>query len=143
VRGCYVESKSRRSARTLSLPDAVIAALKVQRVQQLEEQVLAGDRWRDRGLVFTSTVGTPLEPSNLNKWLHGLLEECGLEGKGMHSLRHYFASLSIGQGVHPRVVMEMLGHAQISLTMDTYSHVMPTMLKDAAKALGAALAVGE
>ncbi len=139
----FVEPKSKRSARTLSLPDTVVTALRAQRVRQLEERLLAGERWKDWGLVFTSSVGTPLEPSNLNGRLHALLDVFELDHQGMHSLRHCFASLSLAQGVHPRVVMEMLGHSQISLTMDTYSHVMPTMLKEAAKALDAALAVGE
>ena len=59
--------------------------------------------------------------------------------QGMHSFRHCCATLALAQGVSPRVVMEPLGHSQISLTMDTYSHVMPAMLKEAASALDAAL----
>jgi site-specific recombinase XerD len=93
-------------------------------------------------LVFTSTVGTPLEPSNLNDRLHTLLEAAGLPKKGMHSLRHCFASVLVSKGVSPRVVMEALGHSQISLTMDTYAHVMPASLQDAARVLEEALGFG-
>ena len=136
----FVEPKSKRSTRTLSLPDAAVAALKIHRAHQCEERLAAGDRWQDWGLVFTTKKGTPLEPSNLNGRLHKLLDGAGLPLQGMHSLRHCCASLALAQGVSPRVVMEMLGHSQISLTMDTYSHVMPVMLQDAARALDAALA---
>ncbi len=137
------EPKSKRSRRTLPLPAEVVSTLRAQRLRQLEERLLAGDRWQDWGLIFTSTVGTPLEPSNLNARLHTLLAEAGLPQQGIHKLRHCFASLLIAQGVSPRVVMEMLGHSQISLTMNTYAHVMPTMLEDAARAVDAVFAAGE
>ncbi|HEY7030232.1 MAG TPA: tyrosine-type recombinase/integrase, partial [Thermomicrobiales bacterium] len=70
----FVEPKTRRSARTLSLPSAAVAALKAQRVRQLEERLAYGEGWQDIGLVFTTPKGTPLEPSNLSKRLHGLLK---------------------------------------------------------------------
>ena len=133
----YGEPKSKRSRRTLHLPTGVASALQAQQLRQYEEQLLAGDRWQNWGLVFTSTVGTPLEPSNLNSRLHSLLEDAQLPQQGIHKLRHCFASLLIAEGVSPRVVMEMLGHSQISLTMNTYAHVMPTMLEDAARAVDA------
>jgi integrase len=101
---------------------------------------LDGSRWREMDLVFTSRVGTPLEPSNLNDRLHALLETAGLPKTGMHSLRHCFASVLVAKGVSPRVVMEALGHSQISLTMDTYAHVMPAALQDAARVLEDAFA---
>jgi len=137
----FVEPKSKRSVRTLSLTAEAAEALAAQRVRQIEERLVAGDRWRDMGLVFTSGVGTPIEPSNLNRRLHALQAGAGLPPNGMHSFRHCFASVLVAQGVSPRVVMEALGHTQISLTMDTYSHVMPAALQDAANALTAALAI--
>jgi integrase len=132
---CFVEPKSKRSARTLSLTAEAADALRAQRSRQADERLAAGTRWQERNLVFTSAVGTPLEPSNLNGRLHTLLEACGLPRKGMHSLRHCFASVLVSNGVSPRVVMEALGHSQISLTMDTYAHVMPAALQDAARVL--------
>lgn len=119
----FVEPKSRRSTRQLSLPAPAIAALRAQRDLQTFEQARAFDPWPDLDLVFTTPHGTPLDPSNVNRRLHLLLESCGLERRGMHALRHSCASALIAQGVHPRVVMEQLGHSQISLTMDTYGHV--------------------
>ena len=139
----FVEPKSKHSARTLSLPASVIAALRIQKDRQAFERRVAGDLWQEWGLVFTTPKGTPLEPSNLNGRLHALLDAAGLPRQGMHSLRHCCASILLVQGVSPRVVMEQLGHSQISLTMDTYSHVMPAMLRDAADALDAAFAIGE
>lgn len=139
----FVEPKTRSSARTLSLPAPAVTALRIQKDRQGFERKTAGNLWRDRGLVFTTPKGTPLEPSNLNGRLHRLLDGAGLPRQGMHSLRHCCASLLLAQGVSPRVVMDQLGHAQISLTMDTYSHVMPAMLRDAADALGAAFAVAD
>lgn len=88
--------------------------------------------------MFTTPRGTPLDPSNVNRRLHLLPESCGLKRRGIHALRHSCASALIAQGVHPRVVMEQLGHSQISLTMDTYGHVMPATMRDAADALEAA-----
>ena len=137
-----IEPKTKKSRRALSLAAPVVAALQAQRKRQLEERLLAGGRWRDWGLVFTSTVGTPLEPTNVLKRLRALLESAALPRQRFHDLRHCCASLLLAQGVAARVVMEMLGHSQIALTMDTYSHVMPAMLRDAATALEAAFAGG-
>jgi integrase len=90
-------------------------------------------------LIFTSTIGTPIHPRNLVRHFHGVLEAAGLPRKRFHDLRHTCASLLLVQGVQPRVVMEILGHSQISITMDTYSHVMPTLQQDAASRMNALL----
>jgi integrase len=139
----FVAPKTRRSARTLSLPASVVAALTIQKDRQAFERKAAGDMWQDWNLIFTTPKGTPLEPSNLNGRLHKLLDGAGLPRQGMHGLRHCCASLLLAQGIPARIVMEQLGHSQISMTMDTYSHVMPAMLRDAADALDSALAMAE
>jgi len=138
----FSEPKSKRSARRLSLPPSVVVALTIQKDHQAFERRAAGETWQDWDLVFMTPKGTPLEPSNLNGRLHKLLDGAGLPRQGMHALRHCCASLLLAQGVSPRVVMEQLGHAQISLTMDCYAHVMPVLMDDAATALEAALAMG-
>jgi integrase len=138
-----VEPKTDKSRRTASLAASAVDALKAQRIRQLEERLLAGERWHDWGLVFTSSIGTPLEPSNVSGRLHKHLADAGLPRQRFHDLRHCCASLLLSQHIPPRVVMDVLGHSQISLTMNTYSHVMPAMLRDAANALDAALAAGE
>lgn len=137
----FGEPKTEKSARPLPLVSDVLAALKEQRTRQLNER-LACMSWSDYDLVFTTPVGTPLNPSNLNKQLHDALNRCGLPRMGLHGFRHGCASLMLTKGVHMRVVMEWLGHSQIALTMNTYSHVAPPMLSDAASALEEALAGG-
>ena len=94
-----------------------------------------GPYWEDTGLVFTSTIGTVIEPRNLARTLDHLIVEAGVRRIRFHDLRHTCASLLLAQGVPPRVVMDVLGHSQISITMDLYSHVMPSALRDAADAM--------
>jgi integrase len=83
--------------------------------------------------VFTSRVGTPTEPRQLKADFDAKIERLGLTQIRVHDLRHTCATLLLSQDVHPKVVQEMLGHSTISLTLDTYSHVLPTMQEDAAK----------
>jgi integrase len=82
--------------------------------------------------VFTSTIGTPLEERNVRRAFQGHPQAAKLPSIRIHDLRHTCASLLLVQGVHPRVVMETLGHSQISLTLDTYSHVLPALQQEAA-----------
>ncbi|CCF85502.1 Integrase family protein (fragment) [Nitrolancea hollandica Lb] len=93
---------------------------------------LASDRWRNSGLVFTSRIGTSLEPRNVTRAYKALLTRAGLPDIRFHDLRHSCASLLVAQGLHPRVVMETLGHSQISLTMNTYAHVLAEVQREAA-----------
>jgi integrase len=134
-----VEPKSARSRRTLVLPAVTIDSLRRHRVRQLEARLVAGQAWRDTGLVFTSTIGTPLEPRRLTSDFHALLARGGLPRVRLHDLRHSCATLLLAQGVSPRVVMETLGHSQVSLTLSTYSHVLPTLREDAAAKMNAIL----
>ncbi len=129
------EPKSRNSRRTLGLPQFALAALKEHRKRQLEEKLRQGKKWRDHGFVFTSVIGTPLDGDNVYKLFRQLLKENNLPDIRFHDLRHSCASLLLVQGISPRVIMETLGHSQISLTMDTYSHVMPVLMKEAANAM--------
>ena len=136
-----VEPKSASSHRTVALPAIVVDGLRRHRVRQLEERLAAGGRWPDdpRDLVFLSTTGTPLEGVNVTRRFQALLAEAELPRQRFHDLRHACATLLLAQGVAPRVVMETLGHSQISLTMNTYSHVVPSMARHAADRMDAAL----
>ena len=88
--------------------------------------------WNDRGLVFTTRIGTPIEPRNLIRHFKTVLKKAALPPTiRSHDLRHSCTTLLIAQGVHPRVVMEILRHSQISTTMSTYAHVLPRLQKDA------------
>jgi integrase len=128
-----VEPKSSRGRRVVALPTFAVSALQDHRKRQEEiDRGTAGERWIDTGFVFTSELGSPLDDSNVRRVLRGLLEKANLPHMRFHDLRHTCASLLLAQKVAPRVVMEILGHSQISLTMNTYSHVMPVLERDAA-----------
>ena len=127
----FIEPKSRQSRRVIPLHDGLIAPLKAHRRRQLEQRLLIGARWVDTGLVFATGKGTPLEPRELNENFERLVTKAGLRRVRLHDLRHACATFLLAEGVHPRVVMELLGHSQISLTMDTYTHVIPDAMRQA------------
>jgi integrase len=135
----FVEPKSRQSRRTIPLHDGIVGLLRKHRRRQLETRLAAGSRWHDTGLIFTSGIGTPLEPRALNEDFDRVIAKAGLRYVRLHDLRHACASFLLAQGVHPRVVMELLGHSQISLTMETYSHVIPEAMREAVARVGALL----
>ena len=130
-----VDPKSESSRRTLPMPAIVRSALQRQRALQAEQRLLAGTRWQETGFVFTSAVGTPLEGVNVTHRLQRALAAAGLPRLRFHDLRHTAASLLLAEGVPARVVMETLGHSQISLTLNTYSHVTKRLLGEAAAAM--------
>jgi integrase len=137
-----VEPKTRQSRRTIALPTVVIDALQHHKARQSQERLLAGTRWHETGLVFTSTIGTPIEVGNLRRSFWRLLDKACLPRMRFHDLRHSCASLLLVQGVPARVVMETLGHSNISITMDTYTHVLPELQRQAADAMDRALGDG-
>jgi site-specific recombinase XerC len=108
--------------------------------KQAEERALAGDRWQEWGLVFTSSIGTPIEACNLNHRFQRLAKLAQLPKVRFHDLRHTAATLLLAQGVHPRLIMETLGHSSITLTMNTYSHVIPAMQAEVAAQMDGILA---
>jgi site-specific recombinase XerD len=105
--------------------------LKRWKAQQAAERLRAGPAWTESGLVFTSNIGTALFARNVSRRFHQLLDTAQLDRRGFHALRHSTATLLLTAGVNPKVVQELLGHSQISLTLDTYSHVVPTLLEEA------------
>jgi integrase len=126
------EPKSAAGRRTITLPARRVAALERHRARQSEERRLAGDRWREHGLVFPSTIGTPLEPRNLLRHCQATCDRLGLPRATFRQLRHTAASFLLAQGVPLKVVQTILGHGQIGLTADTYTHVLPELQADAA-----------
>jgi integrase len=136
----FVEPKTARSRRTLPLPNVAAKALREHRTRQLTERLAAGPMWEEHGLVFTRANGRPLHGSNVTREFQRMLEQAGLRRLRFHDMRHACASLLIAQGVHPRVVMETLGHSQIGITMNLYSHVLPEAQRQAAAQMDAVLA---
>jgi integrase len=105
----------------------------------LDIQML-GDRYEDRGLVFTTDTGATTIPSNLRRRSFApLLKKAKLPHVRFHDLHHTCATLLLAKGVHPKFVQELLGHATIAITLDTYSHVMPGMGDATARAMEDAL----
>lgn len=135
----YEEPKAERSRRTLALPAQLVEALRRHRVVQLEEREAAGSLWEEHDLVFAQVNGRPLDKrSDWEAW-KALLKRAEVREVRLHDGRHTAATLLLSEGVHPRVVMELLGHAQMRTTTDTYSHVMPALAKEAAAKMGTAL----
>lgn len=100
-----------------------------------DARLRAGSLWQETGLVFRTRWGTPIEPRNATRSFQRLLARAGLRPMRFHDLRHSCATLLLVQGVSPRVVMEILGHSQINVRMNTYSHVIPALQRDAAARL--------
>ena len=130
-----VELKTVRSRRVLPIASVVVNALRTQFVQQQADRSTAAGAWEEHGLVFTTGRGTPLDGTNVLRDFKRVLKECEIATRRIHDLRHSCATLLLIQGVPARVVMEMLGHSTIKLTMDTYSHVIPSLEKEAATRL--------
>ncbi|WP_242605681.1 site-specific integrase [Frankia sp. Cppng1_Ct_nod] len=127
----FVPAKTVRSHRKLPIPTRLAELLRQHRVAQAGERFERGDSWTETGLVFTTTIGTPLEPRNVNRRFDQLRATAGLPWLRLHDLRHAFASMLFSEGVPARTVMELLGHSTIQLTMNTYTHVMPETQREA------------
>jgi integrase len=129
-----LRSRTNRAARFRFLQPRRGCSEATARIRLLKHLRLA-PAWIDSGLVFTSTVGTVIEPRNLNRFFDELITKAGVRRIRFHDLRHTCASLLLAQNVPARVVMEIIGHSQLAMTTDLYSHVMPTALRAAADAM--------
>lgn len=131
----FQEPKSKKSKRTIPLPKWAVAALKTQKARQNQEKLLAGPSYQDNGLVFATEFGKPIEPRNFTRKFHQLIKKAGITRTNLHALRHTYATRLLEANEHPKVVQELLGHSQIGVTLDTYSHVMPEIKQAAAAKL--------
>lgn len=135
----FEEPKSDRSRRTIALPAELVVALQEHMGHQRAERAHAGEFWEEHDLVFAQANGRPLDKkSDYNDWIK-LLTRAGVRRVRLHDGRHTAATLLLSEGVHPRVVMELLGHAQMRTTTDIYSHVMPALAQEAAQRMNEAL----
>ncbi len=134
------EPKTKKSRRTVRLTPEAVEALKRHSARQADEMTSAGELYEDRSLVFAGEAGNLLNPSNLRQRSFApLLERAGLPRITFHDLRHTCASLLFQRNVHPKLVQDLLGHASVAITLDTYSHMLPGMGGEAADAMAAAL----
>lgn len=127
----FGEPKTKSGRRQIALDSGTVASLRAHRKRQMEERLRAGPAWADSGLVFTDEVGNPLHPDGVTRAFAARAGEAGLPRIRLHDLRHGWATLALKAGVHAKVVSEVLGHSSISLTLDTYSHVLPGMQESA------------
>ena len=129
------EDRGHHQAR-LGLSEATCVNLIASRCKAHRERQRIAGVYASDALVFCTQAGTPIAPQNLvRRHFKPLLERCGLPNIRFHDLRHTCATLLLGRGTHPKVVQDLLGHAQITLTLDTYSHVLPEMQAGAVDAM--------
>lgn len=136
------EPKTERSKRTLVLSAIAIAALRAQRVRQVEERLAAGRRWHDEGFVFTTSTGGPLDSRNVTQSLQHALARAGLPQQRFHDLRHAYATLMLEAGEELAVVSRSLGHSNLSTTADVYAHLTRTMQDRSAARMDGILGTG-
>ncbi len=130
--------KSRDAVRSIELDNGLVRVLRSQRKLQAQERLAAQD-YAESDYVFTRLSGGPYHPANLSKLLGRMTTEVKLPRLTAHGLRHTTATLMLANGVPPKVAAERLGHADATLFSNLYSHVTPTMQREAADKIGAAL----
>jgi integrase len=134
--GYIFEPPKNGKGRSIKLTQAASEALRSHLERQLEEIDSSGDDYQDQGLIFPSRKGTPMNARNLTaRSFKPLLKRAGLPDIRLHDLRHTCATLMLCEGVHIKLVQELLGHATIAITLDTYSHLLPGMGDEAAGAM--------
>ncbi|MFF9476255.1 tyrosine-type recombinase/integrase [Streptomyces roseolus] len=127
----YDDDPKGRRRRTVPLPAMCIAPLRWHRMRQNDQRAKAGEKWEEGGYVFTTASGRPVEPRNVYRSFTRVAASTGLRVIRLHDARHGTATLLTAAGVAPRVVMEILGHSQISITMDVYTHVVQDTQREA------------
>ena len=138
------EPKTKMSKRRIPLRDEMMKVLAMHQKRQEWKMQELGDKFENNGFVFTNVFGRPCDHSNFTgRFFKGLLVAAGIETSfRFHDLRHTHASILLRQGVHPKVVQERLGHSTISITLDTYSHLLRDVQDEAVTALGRAFGTG-
>jgi integrase len=125
------EPKTTKGRRRITLPAFVLDMLKQHKAHQLEARLKAGPAWQDQGLVFCNDVGGFLRPNGVGKQFQRLVKAAGLPHMRFHDLRHSAATILLAMRVNPKVIQELLGHSQIRITLDIYSHALPDMQEEA------------
>jgi integrase len=126
--------KSAKCRRRVTLTEGAVDTLQRHHHKQLQEKAMVGTEWQDNGLVFCSIVGTPLSRNNLhNRSFKPLLGRAGLTHIRFHDLRHTCGTIMGSMGVDPKYAQDRLGHADISVTLNTYTHVLPEVRAEVAR----------
>ncbi|HYB38200.1 MAG TPA: site-specific integrase [Mycobacterium sp.] len=133
------EPKSVRSRRVVPLHPSIVALLRRHHTEQLRERLRAANQWQDHGLVFCTELGRPVEPRNMLRVIETAARTAGVDGIGVHTLRHSAAVAWLESGVHIKAVADLLGHSSVSVTGDTYGHTSDDAARAAIANLGARL----
>lgn len=128
----FIAPKTKAGMRQIDLGSNTIEVLKQHREHQHTEKLIAGDSWLDHNMVFPSTIGTPMNRSNLSKKYKAVLKNAELPPIRFHDLRHTAASLMLNNGIPVIIASKRLGHAQPSITLDVYGHLIPSKQQEAA-----------
>lgn len=115
------------------LPVFAVEVLLRHKAKQEEQREKSEEVWIERDLVFTTHEGNYLALTTIRRAFNSILKQAGLPHMRFHDLRHSAATILLSRGTHPKVVQEILGHSQISMTLDVYSHVLPSMQEDVKK----------
>jgi integrase len=138
----FQEPKTFRSRRSITLPEFLLEALEVQRWAQATRRAALGRGWHEQGLVIDGGDGGPWDPDVFSAQWGRFVREGGLPHIRFHDLRHAHATLMLVKGVHPKIVSERLGHSTIAITLDIYSHVIPSMQNEAARMVDEVFSTG-
>jgi integrase len=133
------DTKTSRSRRSVNLPPPMLKALLWHERRQETERTALGTSWINTGFIFTSAVGTPIDPRNFYREFTKICRDAGMGDWHPHELRHSAASLMLAQGVKLQVVSQVLGHASIRMTADVYGHILDPDRQEAADAMGTLL----
>jgi integrase len=136
------EPKTAKGRRVIALDPATVEVLKVQAARQADERNEWDELWTETDLVFTAENGEALDPESVSRWWRCAVKQAMLPKIRLHDLRHTHATLALQAGIHPKVVSERLGHATVSITLDTYSHAIPALQEEAAALIAGLVLAG-
>jgi integrase len=131
--------KTKGSRRILNLPDEVVKSLGSHKARQAAERLKAGEVWQESGLIFTTEIGSPIDPRNLHRDFVKVSEAAGLGRWHLHELRHSATSLMLSEGIPLKVVADVMGHSSVRMTADVYGHVLTPQRQEAADAMATVL----
>ncbi|MER3388541.1 MAG: tyrosine-type recombinase/integrase [Microcella sp.] len=135
------EPKTANSRRDIVLTESMVRTLKRHATTQKAERLRAGNQWQDTKLVFTTELGTAVDPRNLLRVFTVAAKTAGITDVGLHTLRHSAATAMLDAGVPLHVVSRILGHSSVAITGDVYGHLVDSTQADAMDQLAAALGI--
>ena len=135
----WSDPKTERSRRNLALDPDTLGALRAHRARQAKEKLALGPAYQDQDLIFAREDGSTPHPERLSKIFKSQADAAGLPEIRFHDLRHTYATLALQADVHPKIVSERLGHGDVGVTLNTYSHIIPALEEEAASRVAALL----